>query len=348
MQFSQIIGNDELKAVLTRMVDSDRLPHAILLTEDGDWGGIAFATALAQYVNCEHPHDGDSCGECNSCHKYSKLIHPDQHYVFPVAATKELTESEKKTPISDYFIGNFRRLLLADSYFSEQTMYEVLGLENKSGNISVHEAKRIFEKLSLTASEGRSKTIIIYLPEKMNQEAANKLLKLLEEPPLGTLFILVSHAPDKILSTIRSRCQRIQLKPLSTEEHRRAGLSSQTNPEFRELLTGIIKAGLDKRLIDTFPIWESLAEMGREKQRDWCLYSEKFIRNIYLTSLSMQTVADTDPAEEAIITELASKIKPDFYEKAFRALESAIGSVEGNVNAKLTFCNLCNIMYSYL
>lgn len=345
MRFSDITGNEELKKLLAQMVDDNRLSHAILLTEDGDWGGIALATALAQYVNCEHPHDGDSCGECGSCHKYSKLIHPDLHYVFPVSATKALSEQEKKTPISDYFIKDFRQLLLEDKYFGEQTMYEAIGIEGKSGNISVHEAKRIFEKLSLRAFEGRYKTMIIYLPERMNQEASNKLLKLLEEPPAGTLFILVSHAPEKILSTIRSRCQRIQLKPLSGSEKKSAGIGVKVNPAYQELLCGIIKAGLSGNLIDTFPIWESLADMGREKQREWCIYSENFIRKIYMVASSMRDIVEIDPSEEEVIADFAAVIKPSFYEKAFNAIENALGSVEANVSAKLTFCNLCNILF---
>ena len=142
------------------------------------------------------------------------------------------------------------------AWVGEQTLYEAIGLEGKSGIIGVNEAKRIFEKLSLKSFEGKYKTMVIYLPEKMNQEAANKLLKLLEEPPAGTLFILVSHAPEKILSTIRSRCQRIQLMPLSREQRQAAGKGSQSNPEFQELLTGIIKAGLNKALADTIPVWE--------------------------------------------------------------------------------------------
>ncbi|MCQ2138453.1 MAG: hypothetical protein MJY60_07080 [Bacteroidales bacterium] len=348
MQFADIIGNGELKQRLAQMVDDDRLSHAILLTESGDWGGVAIATALAQYVNCEHPHDGDSCGECNSCHKYSKLIHPDLHYVFPVSSSKDLSEAEKKAPISDYFVKDFRELLLYDKYFGEQTLYEAIGLEGKSGIIGVNEARRIFEKLSLKSFEGKYKTMVIYLPEKMNQEAANKLLKLLEEPPAGTLFILVSHAPEKILSTIRSRCQMIQLMPLSREERKAAGKGTQSNPEFQELLTGIIKAGLGKALADTIPIWEALAEMGREKQKDFCIYSENYIRKLYMAASAMDSIAEYDTSEEAAIRELAPKIKPAFYERAFNAFETAIASVESNVNAKLTFCNLCNILYTSL
>lgn len=344
MQFAQVIGNSEIKEILGRMVVDNHLSHAILLTEDGDWGGMAIAVALAQYVNCEDPHGTDSCGECDSCHKYNKLIHPDLHFVFPVAASKDLSESEKKAPISDYFVQEFRELLLSNPFFSEQDLYDAIGVDNKSGIISVHEAKRIFEKLSLRAFEGKYKTMVIYLPEKMNQDAANKLLKLLEEPPAGTLFILVSHAPEKIISTIRSRCQRIQLKPLSKAEREEAGITVQTNPEYQELLVQLLRAGISKSIIDTFPIWEALADMGREKQKEWCIYAENYIRKIYLTASSLDSIADTAPSEAGTIREFADKIKPSFYERGFKALEGAIASVESNVNAKLTFCNLCNLL----
>lgn len=344
MQFSQIIGNEEIKSLLGQMVVDDHLSHAILLSEDGEWGAMAAAVALAQRVNCENSTDADSCGVCDSCHKYNKLVHPDLHFVFPVAASKDLTESEKKAPISDYFIQNFRDLLLENPFFTEQDLYDTIGVENKSGIIGVNEAKRIFEKLSLRAFEGKYKTMIIYLPEKMNQEAANKLLKLIEEPPAGTLFIMVSHAPERVMSTIRSRCQLIRMKPLSAEERKRAGISASTNPEYQELLVQLLRAGIAKSVIDTFPVWETLADFGREKQKEWCVWSENFIRKIYMTASSLETLAETAPSEEAVVRELAGKIKPAFYEKAFKALESVISSIDSNVNPKLTFCNLSNIL----
>ena len=349
MKFEEIIGNDELKRLLPQMVREGRLPHAVLFTEEGCWGAMAFALALAQYVNCERVQaaggsgEADSCGVCDSCHKYNKLIHPDLHFVFPVSAGKGLSESEKKAPISDYFLPAWRDLLLRKPYFSEQELYDAIDIENKSGIITVNEAKRIIEKLSLRAFEGEYKTMIIYLPERMNADAANKLLKLIEEPPLGTLFLLVSHNPERILQTIRSRCQRIQLKPLSREERQAAGLSAAANPEFSEILRQLLSVSLDKKLIDTFPMWESLSEMGRERQRDWCLYAEQSIRTIYLVASSLEALADPDDGEAEQLRNFARKLNPAFYEKAFKALESALSSIDSNVNAKLTFCNLSNI-----
>jgi len=343
MRFSDIIGNDPLKEQLLRMVLAGRLGHALLFTEENGGGAFAFALALAQYVNCREPQENDSCGVCGSCHKYQKLIHPDLHFVFPVSAAAALSESEKKAPVSDYFLAPFKELALANPYFTEQELYDAIGIENKSGLISVNEARRIFEKLSLRAAEGTWKTMIIYLPEKMNLDAANKLLKLLEEPPQGTLFLLVSHQPERLLPTIRSRCQPVALKPLSREERQRAaGGRSEDNAEFREIARSLLEAGLDKRLADTFPQWEMLADLGREKQREWCLYMERYIRKIYLVAHGLDPLADLSGQDEAAIRDLARRIKPTFYEKAFAALESALAAVGSNVNPKLTFCDLSN------
>ena len=342
MRFSEIIGNEALKASLARMVQGNRLGHAILFTEENGGGAFAFALALAQYVNCKEPGAEDSCGVCSSCHKYQKLIHPDLHFVFPVSGSASLSESEKKAPISDYFLPAFRELALANPYFTEQQLYDAIGIENKSGLISVHEARRIFEKLSLRAAEGAWKTMIVFLPEKMNLDAANKLLKLLEEPPQGTLFLLVSHNPERLLPTIRSRCQPIRLLPLSREERRRVEGERIDDAEYREIARSLLQAGLEKQIAELFPQWEMLADLGREKQREWCLYMENYIRKIYLVAGGLEDLADLSPQDEATVRNFAAKIKPAFYEKAFTALEETLTAIGSNVNPKLTFCDLAD------
>ncbi len=344
MRFEEIIGNDGLKRQLTQMVDQNRLGHAILFQENPGSGALAFALALAQYVNCKGHNEGDSCGECSSCYKYNKLIHPDLHFVFPVNGSNLLSETEKKAPISDYFINQWRQLLLDNPYFTEQELYDNIGMENKSGIIGVNEAKRIFEKLSLKSSEGDYKTMIIYLPERMNQEASNKLLKLLEEPPVGTLFLLVSCAAERLLPTIRSRCQLITLMPLSREEQAR--IRTQSVPEdFVELLDQLLSASVAKRLIDTFSPWETLADYGREKQKEFCIYAESFLRKMYLASNNLKEISDITEIESAVINKYVSVIKPDFYQKVFGYLESALRSIDANVNSKLLFCDLANRFY---
>ena len=348
MRFSEIIGNEPLKESLVKMVQGNRLGHAILLTEESGGGAFAFALALAQYVNCRDQGPEDSCGVCSSCHKYQKLIHPDLHFVFPVSSSNALSDSEKKAPVSDYFLQPFRELALANPYFTEQMLYDAIGIENKSGLISVNESRRIYEKLSLRAAEGTWKTMIIFLPEKMNAEAANKLLKLLEEPPQGTLFLLVSHNPERLLPTIRSRCQPIALQPLSREQRRRIEGDAADNADWREIAKSLLEAGLAKRIIDLFPQWEMLADLGREKQREWCFYMENYVRKIHLTAQGLDALADLSPEEDATIRMLAARIRPTFYEKAFTALEGAIAAVGSNVNPKLTFCDLCNRLLTAL
>ena len=342
MRFSEITGNDGLKGSLVRMVRSGRLPHAILFTEESGSGAFAFALALAQYVNCREPSEEDSCGECPSCRKYQRLVHSDLHFVFPVSGGGNLSDSEKKAPISDYFLAPFKQLVLENPYFTEQELYDAIGIENKSGLISVNESRRIAEKLSLRAAEATYKTMIIFLPEKMNAEAANKLLKLLEEPPQGTLFMLVSHHPERLLPTIRSRCQPVALKPLSRRERQSVAGAGSDNAEYREIANTLLEAGLGKRLAEMFPQWEMLADLGREKQREWLLFMENYIRKIYLVAQGLDHLADLLPQEEAAVRGFASRIKPAFYEKAFARLEDALVSVGANVSPRLVFCDLCD------
>ena len=343
MRFSDVIGNNELKRTLERMVDGNRLSHAILFCEKNGGGAFPLAVSLAQYVNCTDRQQEDSCGVCPSCHKYGKLIHPDLHFVFPVSATKDLSESEKKAPVSDYFLPDFRALALQHPYFGEQELYDAIGMDAKSGSINVAESRRIFEKLSLKAGEGLYKVMIVFLPEKMNQDAANKLLKLLEEPPQQTLFLLITHAPEKILPTIRSRCLRIDLKPLDKDEKARSETACDSSG-VRDLTVSILEAAADKNLAEIFPLWETVAEMGREKQKEFCLSSEDILRKIFLLSKGVDSLAMPLDMEENAARRLAEKLNPEFYEKALSAFDQALSSVEGNVNARLNFCNLCNCL----
>ncbi len=349
MRFGDVIGDKYLKERLIRMVEQKRLPHAILFREEPCGGGLAFALALGQYVNCRHRSNGDSCGTCPTCNQFQKLIHPDLHFAFPVNSSRNIGDSERRRPISDYFLDSWRELVLTNPYFAEQELYDAIGIDNKSGNISVHEARRIIERLTLRSFEAEYKVMVIWLPEKMNQECSNKLLKLLEEPHAGTLFLLISQAPEKLLATIRSRCQLIEIPPMTEEQRQSLPQSSTQEPtEYYELLAGLIEAGISKKLIDTFVIWETLADMGREKQKEFCLYSEKFIRKLYMTSQGLEQIADTLPQEESQIRELALRIKPGFYEKALSAFDRTISAIESNTNSKLTFCDLSNRLLLYL
>lgn len=343
MRFSKTIGNTQLKSTLLQMVQGNRLSHALLFSEENGGGAFALALALASLINCKEPSNDDSCGLCGPCHRTDKLIHPDVHFVFPVGKSGLLSENENKAPISDYFLPRFRELAVSNPYFTEQQLYDELDTNDKNVNISVNEAKRINEKLSLKSAEGGYKVMIIYLAEKMNAEAGNKLLKLIEEPPAQTLFILITHAPEKVLQTIRSRCLRVDLKPLSRSERAQLGSGSVVS-EFHEAVCAVLKAAVGKSLIDAIDAWEGLSELGREKQKEFCLYFEEFIRKIYMVAGGLESLAFLGEDEEEDIRFYASKLKAEFFEKAFSCIEDTLSAIDSNVNAKLNFCNMCNIL----
>lgn len=182
MRFADIIGNRSVADAMASMADSGRVPHAMLLYENEGCGALALALAFVQYLNCSAPVGGDSCGECPSCRQMSRLIHPDVHFVFPV--NKGPKTSDEK-PTSESYIKYWRELAIADPYFVEADLQKAIGIESKNGLIAVAEARNIISKLSLTAVADGYKAVIFYLPEKMNQETANRLLKMVEEPPVN-------------------------------------------------------------------------------------------------------------------------------------------------------------------
>ena len=221
MLFNEIIGHDETKQLLLRSVKTNHLAHALLFDGPSGSANLTLALALAQYVNCEERQqsDGspsgvqadDACGRCASCVKIQKLVHPDLHMVFPVA-------NLAKGKTSEAYLSDWRKFLLDTPYRTLPDWLETVGADNKQGNISAEEARNILQKLSLKAYEGTYKIMLIWLPELMNVPSANALLKVLEEPPAQTLFLLVTNQPDKLLITILSRTQRIAVRAFTDEE----------------------------------------------------------------------------------------------------------------------------------
>lgn len=220
MLFNEIIGQDETKQLLLRSVKTNHLAHALLFDGPSGSANLTLALALAQYVNCEERQSGaprsgvpadDACGRCASCVKIQKLIHPDLHMVFPVA-------NLAKGKTSEAYLTDWRKFLIETPYRTLPDWLETVGADNKQGNISAEEARNILQKLSLKAYEGAYKIMLIWLPELMNVPSANALLKVLEEPPAQTLFLLVTNQPDKLLITILSRTQRIAVRAFTDEE----------------------------------------------------------------------------------------------------------------------------------
>ena len=208
MRFADITGQEDLKRHLTQSVDAGRVSHAQLFTGTAGSGALAVAVAYVQYLCCRHRSGGDSCGECPDCRQIAALAHPDLHLVFPV---NKQGKKSGEVMRSDEFLPQFRALFAErGGYFSPQDWYDRLDLgKTLKGMIAAREADEIIRKLSFKSFEADYKTMLIWLPEAMNEEAANKILKILEEPWDRTLFILVCEHPDRLLPTIVSRTQEV-------------------------------------------------------------------------------------------------------------------------------------------
>jgi DNA polymerase-3 subunit delta' len=216
MKFSDIVGQEPLKQRLKRTVTDNRVSHAQLFLGPEGSGKLALALAYAQYINCRHRTPEDSCGECPSCRKYSKLIHPDLHFLYPINSTKEVTGTKI---LSKDFIALWREFLQQNNYYvALPDWFEKIGIEKKQGFINADDADSINRTLAYKAYEAEYKVMIIWIVEKMNITSANKLLKNLEEPPDKTLFILISENQDQIIATILSRAQLVKIPKVPDAE----------------------------------------------------------------------------------------------------------------------------------
>ncbi|MBK5286401.1 MAG: DNA polymerase III subunit delta [Bacteroidia bacterium] len=213
MRFSDIIGHKELKQRLVHSVRENRISHAQLFLGAEGTGTLPLAIAFAQYISCSKKTNNDSCGECGSCIKFSKFIHPDVHFSFPVSPVKGITK-----PKSVDFIAEWRKALSENSYLSFSDWTQQIEIENKQPQISVDESSDIVHSVSLKSFEGGYKFVIIWFPEKMHTSAANKLLKTLEEPEPRTLFLLVSENYEHIIRTISSRTQLVQVNRIAEQD----------------------------------------------------------------------------------------------------------------------------------
>lgn len=372
MRFADIIGNSQVVKALQSMADSGRVAHAMLFYENEGCGALPLALAYLQYLNCSNPSGGDSCGECPSCRQMSKLIHPDVHFVFPVNKGPKTTDDK---PVSESYVRYWRELVLSNPYFLEADLQKAIGIESKSGLIAVAEARSIISKLSLTSVADGYKAVVFYLPEKMNQETANRLLKMVEEPPEKTLFIFITHAPEKVLQTIFSRCQSIRVLPMTKEEVCRtlvermsidsetarvkassaggsvgAALSMIGDKEdydlqmelFADLMNAIVSCDLSAAL----ECGEVAAALdSREKQKAFCIFASECIRKIFLLQQNLPQAACISEDEYGFYSSMAEKCGKGFCVKAIANIEKVVSMIDRNVNSKILFCDLVNRMF---
>ena len=313
-------------AVLRQMAESGRIPHAMLLHEND--GGGAYPLIL-DFLDAVYGHNP----------RVKRLIHPDIHFVFPVAGPDK--------PVSERFIGAWRELLLENPCFYENELYTAIGIDSKQSLISVFEARSILDKLSLSAVEGGYRTVVVYLPEKMNPQAANALLKMVEEPPENTLFLLVTHQPERVLTTIFSRCLFLRVPPLSREEDRvvHAKEGAETN-ELSDLFHDLLDALVRKDLLGALETGDAVADLGsREKQKRFCRVASEGLRNIFLLQQGLPDLADLLGDERPFYEEMAAKLRKNFSRQALSALDRVLLLLERNVNQKILFTDLVNRLY---
>lgn len=373
MRFCEIPGNEDVKRALVGMADSGRVAHAMLFYENDGCGALALALAYAEYLACRSRRSGDSCGECPSCNKVSKLIHPDIHFVFPTNSGTKCSMAAKDIT-SEVYLKEFRELMLANPYFLESDLMEALGLENKTWDINVLEAKKLIEKLSFTSVEDGYKTVIVYLPERLNPQAANKLLKIVEEPPEKTLFLFVTHSPEKVLQTIFSRCQSSRVLPLSREEVFAALVNMGEGEEeaaaaaavssgsvglalrslsagedqklFLDLAADLMNAVVSRNLIAAQSVGEQLADLSsRSRQKAFCASLSETLRKIFLLQQGVDSLAVVTSADDVFVHNMAAKLPKNFVSRVLPLLDKAIYHIDRNVNQKILFSDLVNRIF---
>lgn len=362
--FASVIGQQEAVSMILQTMHAGRLPHAIMVCGPSGCGKLPFAMALARYVCCTNPSDNDSCGECMSCRMAEKLEHPDIHFVFPVIRKKE-----GSAVVSDDWLPEWRQRLKRSPYFSLADWCGDMGDPNKQPLIYTSESNEIQRKLSLKSAMGGYKVAIIWLPEKMNSECANKLLKLVEEPPEKTLFIMVSEEPEYVLPTLAGRTQRINLVPIEQNILAqylidRFGLTETDAQDIARLSEGSVLQAMqnislsdeEKACFDSFTTlmrqawrrdirslkdWsEQMAARGRERHKIFLRYAARMNRENFMANFRMPDLNYMNREEAAFAVRFAPFINERNVNGIEELIEEAITHIEQNVNPKMVFFDL--------
>lgn len=372
--FKDVIAQQEIKSRFIRSVQDRRIPHAQLLHGDPGVGKLALAVAYAQYISCKNRTETDACGVCPSCVKYSQLQHPDLHFVFPVIKPPKTT-----TVVSDDFLSEFREMFLEDPYFSVNEWYEKISDGAKQGMIYSNESSEIIRKLNLKTYESDYKVMIIWLPELMHEACANKLLKILEEPPEFTVFLLVSNNPDRIITTILSRAQHVKIPRLAeseiaealgklspeksqTEINNAARIAEgsflkakamlgdsqsqiQNFDRFVEImrLAWLVGNKRNHSSLKTLKNWAddmASANVGRERQKHFLAYAQNMVRENYIFNLKHPELNYMTDYEKKFSTNFSPFINERNVEELVAELSLAERHIEQNVNAKTVFFDL--------
>ena len=368
MKRKEVIGQEEVWQRLITMVREDGLPHAIMLCGPQGCGKMALALAFASYLICQNREGHDeACGECRQCKMLEKWGHPDLLFSYPTIKTPNMGSEHK--PVSEDFAEEWRNMISRSPYFNiEQWMTEI-GAENQQAIITAGESDELNRKLSLKSSQGGYKVSVIWLPERMNIECANKILKLIEEPPSQTIFIMVSENPDNLLETIRSRVQRIDVKKTDNESIQKAlvgkyGISEDdamrvarlANGDWLTAVSELSADGENKEFLADFQSlmrlayqrnvrelkhWsENINSYGREKQKRFLTYFLRMIRESFMYNFQQPELSYMTSQEEAFTANFARFVNENNILQITELANKAIRDISQNANGKIVFFDM--------
>ena len=370
MLFSEILGQDHIMAHLTQSVNNGRVAHAQLFVGPEGSGTLPMAIAYAQYLLCDNKNN-ENIGGDESCNlKFQNLSHPDLHFAFPVATNGVI----KSHPVSNHFMIEWRELINEQPYGNLFDWYKKIGIEKKQGQIGVDEAQDIVKSLALKAYEGGYKVMIIWMAEKLNTQAANKLLKLIEEPPNNTIFILIAEDEEQIINTIKSRCQVLHFPPLSEDVIKQgiikkysiaqdvAGkIAHQANGNFNKACDLVYQDTEDTLFEEWFVFWirsafkakgnksaihdliswsEDIAKTGRETQKQFLQFCLNFFRQALLMNYKAEQLVYLEPNEGFKLENFAPFVHGNNILDISDELQDAIYHIERNGNSKIILTDL--------
>ena len=362
MFFKDIHGHENIKKRLIKSVKDGRISHSQLFHGPEGSANLSLALAYARFISCTNKLENDSCGSCSSCVKYDKYAHPDLHFVFP-ASSKEMEKDEKA------YTEAFRKALIENPYMAEYSWYEKIGMENKQGLISKNESDNIIRKLSLKSYESEYKILIMWLPERMNATSANKLLKLIEEPPPFTLFLFISEYPDRLLPTILSRTQMIRIPNFSDQEVKtmlQAKFDSTeesvqnavrlANGNFylaqSEIIAGeqnkdnfnrfvrLMRLCFAKDITSLIGWVDEIAALGREKQKNFLDYSLRLIRENYMVNIEQNHITHMANYEDDFSVKFSRFINPNNIESLYEEFNLAHSHISANGYGRIVLLDL--------
>ena len=371
MLFSEVLGQKHIKNHLTTSVDAGRIAHAQLFVGPEGCGTLPMALAYAQYILCSNIN-GENTGGNDSCNlKFKNVSHPDLHFAFPVTTSDKV----KSKPVSAFYLEEWRQLIDQQPYGNLFDWYKLLGVDNKQGQIGVDEALNIVKSLALKSYEGGYKVMLIWMAEKMNTASANKLLKLIEEPPEKTIFILIAEDEEQIINTIRSRCQILHFPPLAEEAITEAlvknyhieqsvatKIAHQSNGNYNKACDLIYQDSEDIQFEKWFVFWirsafkargnkaaihdliswsEEIAKTGRETQKKFLNFCLNYFRQALLLNYKADELVYLEPkSEDFKLEKFAPFVHGNNIMEISEELQDAIYHIERNGNSKIILTDL--------